>query len=89
LVAGSIKPHWQYSHANFHLHIGSNAIPALQGLGVLEAVLAKVNATSPNQRLFRFFSGIGDERICDVSLRNATSEISSIFNSFLSFAQET
>ena len=86
LVQPDIKP--QPSHADFHLHIGSNAIPALQGLGVLEAILAKVNAAHPSQRLFRFLSGIGDEQIYDVSFRNPTSELSSIFNSMVSTALE-
>ena len=72
------------------MHIGSNAIPALQGLGVLEAILAKVNAASPSQPLFNFLSGIGDEKVYDVSFRNVTIEISSIFNSMLRIvAQET
>ncbi|KAF8808041.1 salicylate hydroxylase [Phlegmacium glaucopus] len=45
--------------------LGSNALRALQGLGVLEAVLAKVNQT-PTQRLFAFISGTGDhEQIYD------------------------
>ena len=73
----------------FALHIGWNAIPALQGLGVLEAILAKLNASGPNQPLFSFLSGIGDELIYDVSFRNAMREISSIFNNLLSKSQET
>ena len=73
----------------FTLHIGSNGIPALRGLGVLEAILAKINASGPNQPLFTFLSVIGDELIYDVSFKNATSEISSIFNSMLRKTQET
>ena len=67
-----------------HIHIGSNAIPALQGLGVLEAILAKVNTASPSQRTFSFLSGIGDEKVYDVRFINTTSEISSMFNSTVS-----
>ena len=73
----------------FTLHIGSNGIPALRGLGVLEAILAKINASGPNQPLFSFLSVIGDELIYDVSFKNATSEISSIFDSMLRKIQET
>jgi len=45
--------------------LGSNAIRALQGLGVLEAILAKANLTAPSQRLFNFISGTGDELVYD------------------------
>ena len=52
--------------------------------------MAKVNATGPSQRLCKFLSGIDDEDFYDVSFRNITSEISSIFSSMLSIvAQET
>lgn len=86
---GSMRSNLDTPMLTFTLHVGSNAIPALQGLGVLEAILAKVNLTGPTQRLFHFISGTGDELIYDVSFRDTTSEISSIFNSMLSIAQET
>jgi hypothetical protein len=86
---GSLTSNPNTSHANFYLHIGSNAVPALQGLGVLEAILAKVHMAGPSQRQFSFLSGIGDAPIYDVSFRNATNEISSIINSVLRVAQDS
>lgn len=76
---GSLRSNPITPMLNFHLHIGLNAISAVQGLGVLEAILAKVNTAGPNQRLFHFVSaaGTGDELVYDVSFIN-TSEISSV-----------
>ena len=74
LVAREIK--FQHSYANFHLHIGSNAIRALRGLDLLEPILTKEHLTSgPNQRLFEFLSGTGDELVYDVSFINTTNKI--------------
>ena len=75
VALGSLKTKFQHSHPNFHLHIGSNAIRALQGLGVLEEILAKANSTGPNQRLFNFISGTDDEQVYDVSFINTTGEV--------------
>ena len=67
LVACSSNPNTPM--LTFPLTIGPNGIPALRGLGVLEAILDKINASGPNQPLFTFLSGIGDELIYDVSFK--------------------
>ena len=82
------------SHANFliyYSHVASNALRALQGLGLLEAILAKASQTAgPDERLFVFVSGTGDHEIVyDVSFINITSGTSSKFSSMLSIVQET
>lgn len=64
------------SHVNslpYYLHIESNALRALQGLGLLEAILAKINQVAPGRHQFAFMSGTGDhEFVYDVSIMNAT-----------------
>ena len=73
----------------YYFHIASNALRSLQGLGLLEAILAKINQT-PDRRFFAFISGTGDhELVYDVSLVNATIEISSTANSVLNIVRET
>ena len=58
---------------------------------MLGAILAEVNLAGPDhwQRPLRFISGTDDGLLYDVSFRNITSEISSIFNCMLSIVQET
>ena len=58
---------------------------------MLDAILAKEHLTEgPNQRLFNFISGIGDEQVYDVSFINTSeSKINSIFNSMLRIAQNS
>jgi hypothetical protein len=74
-VLALVEPDHQtrHSHANFllyYLHVGSNALCALKGLGVLEAILAKVNqSASPDDHRFVFRSGTGDELVYDVGFK--------------------
>lgn len=72
-----------------YLHIGSNALRALQGLGLLETILAKLNQKPSDQHLLVYISGKGDhEQLYNVSNIIATSEISSKVNSLLNIVQE-
>jgi hypothetical protein len=63
-------------YSDDYLHIGSNALRALQGLGLLEAILAKVNQSAgPGQHVFVFVSGTGDhELVYDVCFVNTAIE---------------
>ena len=57
---------------------------------MLEAILAKVNAAGPSHHHCKFVSGIDHKKFYDVSFRNITSEISSMFSRMLRIvAQET
>lgn len=48
--------------------LGTNAIRALDGLGVLEAVLARSEEPRPTKRPFKIIAGVGNhEHIFDVS----------------------
>lgn len=53
---------------------GPNALRALDGLGVLEAVLSRSDETTPTKRPFRFLAGVGaHEHVYDVGCCDSVS----------------
>lgn len=70
------------------MYTDSNALRALQGVGVLEPMLAQENLTTLHQRHFLFVSETG-EQVYDVSIINFTCEISSKSDSMLNMVRQT
>ncbi|KAF5313151.1 hypothetical protein D9619_002826 [Psilocybe cf. subviscida] len=56
----------RYEEVGAGVGLGSNAIRALHGLGLMDAVLARIKESKANKMLFTFIAGEGDhERIFD------------------------
>ena len=70
------------------MHIGTNGLRALQGLGVLDAIVARTGLDTVDRHLTVFISGTGDHQlIYDASIMSHIVEISSNSSSMLNIAQ--
>lgn len=70
LVLALVSQQWSIDTCYVNINYaptGSNAIRALHGLGLMDAVLARIKESKANKMLFTFIAGEGDhERIFDV-----------------------